>query len=143
MARPSRPGQVIADAMRRAVLVLFAATLLLLTLGLASAAIVLGLHEVMPLWAAFALVALLFALLAGILLLAATRRTPGAAAPTDGRDIAGTGALAIGEAVGGAVRQRPKTAMAAAFAIGIALGANPGLRRDLIALLGTAAKGAR
>ncbi len=123
--------------MRRALLVLFAATLLLLAMGLATVALVLGLHEVMPLWAAFALGSLLFVLLAGVLFLAATRQ----AAATESPTAPATDALAIGETVGRAVRQRPKTAMAAAFAVGIALGANPGLRRDLVTLLGKAARG--
>ncbi len=142
MARPLRPGRAIADAVRRAVLILFAAALLLLTMGLATAAIVLGLHQLMPLWAAFALASFFFVLLAGVLLLAATRPAPAAAAK-EIRDTPDAEALAIGEAVGSAVRQRPKTAMAAAFAIGIALGANPGLRRDLVALFGKATRSDR
>ncbi|RMF14021.1 MAG: hypothetical protein D6757_07050 [Alphaproteobacteria bacterium] len=47
-------------------------------------------------------------------------------------------ALTVGESLGEAARKRPKAALALALGVGVALGASPTLRRDLMALAGLA-----
>lgn len=121
-----------ADLTQRLFLILAAAIVLAAVLVLVCAALVVGLANLMPLWAACSVTAALLLILAVIFIGAALGRP---APPQAERQRPESAALGIGQAVGEMARQRPKATFAAALALGVALGANPGLRRDLIDLL--------
>lgn len=124
-----------AEVARRLGLLMFAALFLAIALLFACAAMAVGLMQVMPLWAALATTAGAILLVCFLLVLLAGRGS-GEASNNDG---SATGpdaqAAVIGAALGRNVRQRPKTTLLLALGAGLILGLNPGLRRDLIALL--------
>ncbi len=125
-----------ADIARRVGLLIFAAMFLSVAVLFACAAMAMGLAQVMPLWAALATTAGTVLLICLILLLMASRE-PGAQKGDGDGEAAGPDAqaAAIGAALGRSVRRKPKTTLLLALGAGLVLGLNPGLRRDIFALL--------
>lgn len=110
-------------------LAVFVAGLLVATgIALAGVALALALVEIVPPWAA-TLIAAAAMLLAGALATAvalARSKREKSSAPVRPELL---------HALAGAMEKRPKTTLGLALLAGIALGIDPGLRRDLIALL--------
>jgi len=123
-----------ADIARRVGLLIFAAMFLSVAVLFACAAMAMGLAQVMPLWAALATTAGTVLLICLILLLMASRE-PGAQKGDSEAAGPDAQAAAIGAALGRSVRQKPKTTLLLALGAGLVLGLNPGLRRDIFALL--------
>lgn len=124
--------RAIAEGVRKLVLVLAALAMLLVAFILVSAAMVAGLSLLLDLWLALALTALFMLLLGAVCFLMASRggkerRKP---AQTPEESLLHAGAL-----LGASMKSRPKMSLFAALVAGVVLGANPSLRRDLVALL--------
>jgi len=131
-----------AEGVRRLALLAIGVVLLAVVFQLFCVAAILGLNMVLPLWAAVLITAVTALILALVLFLLALRTPPAATRSTGGGERTGEEtALELGAYVGSATRRRPKTAMAAALALGVVLGADPALRRDLLDLMRTGSGG--
>ncbi|GAK32542.1 hypothetical protein JCM17846_22480 [Iodidimonas nitroreducens] len=145
---------IAADAARRLLLILIAAILSAVVIILLCAAMIVGLSHFVPIWASLLITAGLLLVIALIALVKASaddRKTlsshpkrASTAAPSSesgSGDAAAKGANALdtgiflGEAVSAAMKTHPKSTLGLALLGGVALGADPALRRDLINLL--------
>ncbi|GAB4574660.1 MAG: hypothetical protein Tsb008_12780 [Rhodothalassiaceae bacterium] len=137
--------QAVKEGARRVALLLVAFAFLLIALLLLSGAMVVGLATLVDLWLALLIGALVLAGIAGLSLLAigrerkadrtsASATPPGSARPEEAL-------LEAGTLMGAAMRKQPKTTLFVALMGGVLLGANPSLRRDLIALARSMAEG--
>lgn len=126
-----------ADATKRLFLILAAAIVLGGVVILACCALVVALDIYLPLWAAFAITAGILLIVTFVFVALAVGSGPSEPAKPSPEKTPQSGAFDLGEAIGAAARQRPKTTLGAALAAGAILGANPGLRRDIVEILKT------
>jgi len=127
--------RVLGEGARRLALLLIAVVMLAVVFQLFCAAAVIALNLVLPLWAAVTITATT-ALLVAVLLLAAALRQPASLQKTErAGSSAQEQAFEFGETMGAAMRRRPKTVLGLAALVGLILGYDPALRRDILDLL--------
>lgn len=124
--------RMLVGAVLRLMLILFAGILLAAGVSMAGAALALALVEFMPLWAAVLMAALAMFLTAIVLAALALARGKGVKPKPGAHNGLSPEIL---RTLAGAMEKRPKTTLGLALLAGIALGIDPGLRRELIALL--------
>lgn len=127
--------RVLGEGARRLALLLVAVVVLAVVFQLFCAAAVIALNLVLPLWAAVVITATT-ALVVAMILLAAALRQPASLRGTEKEASSPQEqAFELGETMGAAMRRRPKTTLAIATLVGLVLGYDPALRRDILDLL--------
>ncbi|GER06579.1 hypothetical protein GCM10007972_02660 [Iodidimonas muriae] len=124
-----------ADAAKRLLLILVAAVLIAVVAILLCGALVAALALYLPIWAALSITAvilLILALAAVHMALGQEKEKTKDHTQASAASSASAQAVDIGEMIGKSMKDRPKTTLGVALLMGVALGANPSLRRDLI-----------
>lgn len=128
----------LADAGQRLLLVLIAATLTGIVAILLCSALVAGLAQHMPIWAALVVTAIVLLLLALLALLIATRSQPKDDVDNDmsaKKQMASSQPLLA--LLTHAIKENPKTTMGFALLTGVVIGTDPSLRADIMKLIWT------
>lgn len=125
------------DAAQRLLLILIAATLTGIVVILLCGALVLGLAHYMPIWAALVVTAVVLLVLALMVLTLATRSRPATQKSSTAaqRPSGNTDTAHLASLLDDSMKKSPKTTMGFALIAGIALGADPSLRKDILNLL--------
>jgi len=128
--------RILGEAARRAVLLVIAVLILAVVIQLLCAAAVVALDLILPMWAAITITAIAALAVATVLLALALRQPADARSATRRKHTQPQEqAFELGETAGAAMRHRPKTMLAVATLVGLVLGYDPSLRRDILDLL--------